>query len=296
MHTSGTIVLVSLFTTSLYYISLLHLFTTSHTYLRYDSTSRSLLPYNRSLLPYDRSLLPCNRSLLPYNRSLLTLKALAHLRTASIGRSLLPCNRSLLPCNRSLLPYNRSLLTLLHTSELLLEVLEPETYVYDKRDLCIWQKRPMYMAKETYVYGKRDLCIWQKRPMYMAKEAYVYGKRGLCIWQKRPIHTLDILIHIPMSHHHTYYVTSSYIPYMTKEAYSHTWHTYSHTYSLPQNCILCHIIIHTMSHHHTYYVTSSYTLLSVFISPSHVPTCLRMMTAGNQRANYWCVYEKYWCV
>ena len=33
-----------------------------------------------------------------------------------------------------------------------------------------------------------------------------------------------------MSHHHTYYVTSSYI--------------------------LCHIIIHTMSHHHTYYVTT----------------------------------------
>ena len=36
-----------------------------------------------------------------------------------------------------------------------------------------------------------------------------------------------------MSHHHTYYVTSSYI--------------------------LCHIIIHTMSHHHTYYVTSYLT-------------------------------------
>jgi len=35
-----------------------------------------------------------------------------------------------------------------------------------------------------------------------------------------------------MSHHHTYYVTSSHI--------------------------LCHIIIHTMSHHHTYYITSSY--------------------------------------
>ena len=26
------------------------------------------------------------------------------------------------------------------------------------------QKRPTYMAKETYLYGKRDLPIWQKRP------------------------------------------------------------------------------------------------------------------------------------
>ena len=42
-----------------------------------------------------------------------------------------------------------------------------------------------------------------------------------------------IIIHT-MSHHHTYYVTSSYI--------------------------LCHIIIHTMSHHHT----SSYSLLALF--------------------------------
>ena len=43
------------------------------------------------------------------------------------------------------------------------------------------------MAKETYVHGKRDLCTWQKRPMYMAKETYVDGKRGLCTWQKRPM-------------------------------------------------------------------------------------------------------------
>jgi hypothetical protein len=49
-----------------------------------------------------------------------------------------------------------------------------ETYSYGKRDLFIWQKRPMYMAKETYVYGKRDLFIWQKRPIYMEKEAYAH--------------------------------------------------------------------------------------------------------------------------
>ena len=28
------------------------------------------------------------------------------------------------------------------------------------------------VSKETYVYGKRGLFIWQKRPIDMAKEAY----------------------------------------------------------------------------------------------------------------------------
>jgi len=79
-----------------------------------------------------------------------------------------------------------------------------ESYLYGKRGLFIWQKRPLavtqhsglrqcqkrpiYMAKEAYFYGKRGLFIWQKRPIYMAKEAYLYGKRGLFIWQKRPIY------------------------------------------------------------------------------------------------------------
>ena len=62
-----------------------------------------------------------------------------------------------------------------------------ETYSYGKRDLFIWQKRPIYMAKETYSYDKRDLFIWQKRPIHMAKETYSYDKRDLFIWQKRPI-------------------------------------------------------------------------------------------------------------
>ena len=30
------------------------------------------------------------------------------------------------------------------------------------------QKRPIYMAKETYLYGKRGLFIWQKRPIAMS--------------------------------------------------------------------------------------------------------------------------------
>jgi len=45
-----------------------------------------------------------------------------------------------------------------------------EALIGAKRDLCIWQKRPMHMAKETYSYGKRDLHIWQKRPIHMAKK------------------------------------------------------------------------------------------------------------------------------
>jgi hypothetical protein len=41
-------------------------------------------------------------------------------------------------------------------------------------------KETYVLAKETYLYGKRDLFIWQKRPTYMAKETYLYGKRDLC--------------------------------------------------------------------------------------------------------------------
>jgi hypothetical protein len=61
-----------------------------------------------------------------------------------------------------------------------------------------------------------------------------------------------IIIHT-MSHHHTYYVTSSYI--------------------------LCHIIMHTMPHHHTYYVTSSYILCRIIIhTMSHHHTILIVAT------------------
>ena len=43
---------------------------------------------------------------------------------------------------------------------------------------------PAYV--DAYLHGKRDLLIWQKRPVHMAKEACSYGKRGLFMWQKRP--------------------------------------------------------------------------------------------------------------
>ena len=58
-------------------------------------------------------------------------------------------------------------------------------YLYGKRDLFTWQKRPFYMAKDAFLHGKRDLLhgkrdlfTWQKRPIYMAKETYLHGKRG----------------------------------------------------------------------------------------------------------------------
>jgi hypothetical protein len=33
-----------------------------------------------------------------------------------------------------------------------------------KRDLFVWEKRPICMGKETYLYGKRDLSTLQTRP------------------------------------------------------------------------------------------------------------------------------------
>ena len=62
-------------------------------------------------------------------------------------------------------------------------------YSYGKRDLFLWQKIPIHMAKETYLedrervlqsmlysYGKRDLFLWQKIPVHMAKETYLEGR------------------------------------------------------------------------------------------------------------------------
>jgi len=38
--------------------------------------------------------------------------------------------------------------------------------------------------RKPYVYGKRDLLLWQKRPTYMAKETYLYGKTYLSTAKK----------------------------------------------------------------------------------------------------------------
>jgi len=44
---------------------------------------------------------------------------------------------------------------------------------YGKRDLFGWGKSPTNTGiPQVYVSVKRDLFIWQKRPIYMAKEAY----------------------------------------------------------------------------------------------------------------------------
>jgi hypothetical protein len=85
-----------------------------------------------------------------------------------------------------------------------------------------------------------------KRPIHTSKEAYLCAKRGP--QKKNGSRTYDRL-----SHHHTYYVTSSYI----------LCHIIIHTMSHLAPVTGCHIIIHTMSHHHTYYVTSSYILCHI---------------------------------
>ena len=85
----------------------------------------------------------------------------------------------------------------------------PEVCVSVKRDLFLWQKRPMDMAKETYFYGKRDLFIWPKRPTQMSipevrvcvsvKRGLPYGERDLLYAQKRPT---DILAYLRCANVH----------------------------------------------------------------------------------------------
>ena len=63
-----------------------------------------------------------------------------------------------------------------------------ETYMCDKRDLHLWQKRPTYMTKETYTYDKRDQYKWQKRPTHMTKETFTDENRDQHKWKKLPTH------------------------------------------------------------------------------------------------------------
>ena len=44
-----------------------------------------------------------------------------------------------------------------------------ETHGASEKALCVWQKRPTFMAKETYLYGKRALLIWQNIPEHREK-------------------------------------------------------------------------------------------------------------------------------
>ena len=84
-----------------------------------------------------------------------------------------------------------------------------------------------------------------------------------------------------MSHHLTYYVTSSYI---LCRIIIHTM-SHHHTYYVASPYILCHIIIHTMSHHHTYYVTSSYILCHITMHTTPSSIRLRLIKASN-----WCSF------
>jgi hypothetical protein len=54
-----------------------------------------------------------------------------------------------------------------------------------KRDLCMCQKRSMYVSKEIYVCVNRDLRMCQKRSMYVSKEIYVCVIRDLPMCQSR---------------------------------------------------------------------------------------------------------------
>ena len=73
-----------------------------------------------------------------------------------------------------------------------------------------------------------------------------------------------------MSHHHTYYVTSSCSWQLLQEQRDSIRdempqdHEES-VFQVTSSYMLCHIIIHAMSHHHTCYVTSSYMLCHIII-------------------------------
>ena len=44
-----------------------------------------------------------------------------------------------------------------------------------------------FTPKRGLSCGKRDLLVWQERPIHMANEAYTDGKRGIHLGQKRPL-------------------------------------------------------------------------------------------------------------
>ena len=78
------------------------------------------------------------------------------------------------------------------------------------------------MTTEAYVYGKRGLFVWQKRPIAISipevcvsvKRGLPYGKRGLFMWQKRPT---DILTYLRYAYAYAQVSKEAY--HMAKEAY-----------------------------------------------------------------------------
>ena len=69
--------------------------------------------------------------------------------------------------------------------------LTPQVCASVRRDLCIWQKRPVNTSvPQVCVSVKRDLFMWQKRPVNTSvPQVSVSVKRNLFMWQKRPIDT-----------------------------------------------------------------------------------------------------------
>jgi len=66
--------------------------------------------------------------------------------------------------------------------------LHEKACIFMKRDLCIYEKRPISQWKETYVSMKRDLYLNQKRPISQWKEAHISTKRGLHLYEKRLVY------------------------------------------------------------------------------------------------------------
>jgi hypothetical protein len=56
----------------------------------------------------------------------------------------------------------------------------------------------MCISKETYMYIKRDLYVYQKRPICISKETYMYIKRDLYVYQKSHSASLACLLSDPI--------------------------------------------------------------------------------------------------
>ena len=57
-----------------------------------------------------------------------------------------------------------------------------EACVSVKRDLFVWQKRPIWQKRPM------DMGIFDERDLILQKKDLKMRKRDLLVWQKRPIH------------------------------------------------------------------------------------------------------------
>ena len=117
-------------------------------------------------------------------------------------------------------------------------------------------------------------CKWGEEIFWA--EVICHGRGGEVWWgggaRRRVVADAVLGLYRQVSHHHTYYVTSSYIlchiiiPTMSHVADADSTGKGTHSI-LYGGMRLCHIIIHTMSHHHTYHVIIIPTM-------SHILYCM----------------------